>query len=343
MKERNVVIRTGSLSAEFYLISLMKLGIASVFCFSVLIFALCVGSEFTPVLTVIRSILAVDSSHYNFVVNELRLPRVLTAAIAGAFLAVSGLILQKVIRNPLASPDIIGVSGGAALGAVIFISLYAGVVSLSLLPVVAILGAGIVAVAIYLLAWNQGVTPLRFVLIGIGLSAALGALTTLVIVLSPNAERLQAYIWLTGSVYGNSWEEVRAMVPWVVLIPLSLCFSAQLQAMDLGDDPATGIGVRVQLHRFVLLAISSALTGVAIAFAGGIGFVGLVAPHIAKRLLPDSYSALAIMSAMLGAMIVVIADVVGRVAFLPQDLPAGIFVSGVGAPFFIYLLYRHKR
>jgi iron complex transport system permease protein len=293
-------------------------------------------------LRVIRHLVGVGGNEYAFIIDTLRLPRIILSIFVGAALGVSGLILQGIIRNPLASPDIIGITGGASAAAVIYISYFS--FSIKWLPISAILGAGIVSLIIYLLSWKKGVKPLRLVLIGIGISATMKALTTLTIVLSPISTTVKAYTWLTGSVYGASWGDVYSMLPWVLIfIPLALFFSRTVNVQELGDKVAFGLGVKVQIHRFSLLFISVALAGSAVAFAGGIGFVGLIAPHIARKLVGRSFTGLVPVSAMTGGLIVVLADLIARTAFLPLDLPAGVFVSGIGAPFFIYLLYRNRN
>ncbi|MCM3716440.1 iron ABC transporter permease [Alkalihalobacillus oceani] len=309
-----------------------------------LVFALSVGSEWLSPMTVILNLLGKGTGEYDFVLQTLRLPRVLLAFLVGAALAVSGLILQSIIRNPLGSPDIIGITGGASVGALLFLTFFGGTVSISFLPIAALIGAAAVSVLVYLLSWKNGVAPITLILIGIGVSAAMKAVTTMVIVFSDTVTTSKAYLWMTGSVYGANWTQVYGMLPWVaIFIPLTLLFAKTVQVKLLGDDIATGLGVRVQLQRFLLLFISVALAGSAVAFAGGISFVGLIAPHIARKLVGPSFAALVPLSAIVGGFIVVIADVVARTAFLPLDLPAGVFTAGIGAPFFIYLLLRKSR
>ncbi len=312
---------------------------------SILMFiaGLSAGSTFITPLIVIQHLAGWGSEEHAFIIETLRLPRMLVAYMAGMALGVSGLILQGIIRNPLASPDIIGVTGGSTVAAVYLITFHSEV-SLSFIPVAAILGAGIVSFLMYTLAWKQGVTPIRLVLIGIGIQAAMSALVQMLIVLSPTYSTSEAYIWMTGSVYGANWGHVKSMLPWVlVFIPLSLLLSRRVNVQELGDHLAVGLGSNVQTNRFVLLLISVALAGSAVAFAGGIGFVGLIAPHIARRLAGRAFGILVPITALVGGCTVVLADVVARTAFLPLDLPAGVFVSGIGAPFFIYLLYRNRH
>ncbi|WP_407271158.1 FecCD family ABC transporter permease [Radiobacillus sp. PE A8.2] len=312
---------------------------------TLLVFMLClsIGSDFIDPITVIQHIFGM-SAEQEFVINTLRLPRVLLGFMVGAALGVSGLILQGIIRNPLASPDIIGITGGASVGAIIFIVSFMGAVNIQWLPFAALLGAGIVAIITYGLSWKNGVTPIRLVLIGIGIAAAMKAFTTLMIVLSDTYSTSAAYLWLTGSLYAAKWQDVLSMLPWLIIfIPLTFLFSNVVNAKELGDEVATALGVKVQLYRMMLLFISVALAGSAVAFAGGIGFVGLIAPHIARMLVGRSFAGLILITAMIGGVIVMVADVVARTAFLPMDIPAGVFTSGIGAPFFIYLLYKNRN
>ncbi|MGO4887346.1 FecCD family ABC transporter permease [Anaerobacillus sp. MEB173] len=319
--------------------------IALLFCSSLLLFVigLSVGSTMINPLLTIQHLLGMGDGEHSFVLETLRLPRMILSFLAGICLGVSGLILQGVVRNPLASPDIIGITGGGAVAAVLFIT-YFSEYSIKFLPFVAIIGAGVVSLFIYVLAWKKGVTPIRLVLIGIGVQAAMGALVTMLMVLSPTYSTSEAYIWLTGSVYGANWTNVYSLLPWVLIfVPLTLILSRKVNLQELGDDLGLGLGSKVQFTRFGLICISVSLAGAAVAFAGGIGFVGLIAPHIARKLVGRSFGSLVPVTSLVGGIIVVLADIVARTAFLPLDLPAGVFVSGMGAPFFIYLLYKNRN
>lgn len=302
------------------------------------------GSTMLNPVETLKHLFGMGSGEHNFTIHTLRLPRMLLAMLAGAALGVAGLILQGIVRNPLGSPDVIGVTNGASFAAVFFITYMAGSVSLKWLPLAAIVGAAAVSALIYALAWRKGITPVRLVLVGIGLAACMGALTTMMIVLSDEYSTIRAYRWMTGTVYGAKMSDVLSLLPWVaLLIPLSLLGAKSANTLQLGDETASGLGVRVQLHRLGMLAISVALAGAAVAYAGGIGFVGLIAPHMARKLVGRSFGYLVPVSALIGSIIVALADVVARTAFLPLDIPAGVFVSGIGAPFFIYLLYRSRH
>ncbi|QAS52253.1 FecCD family ABC transporter permease [Halobacillus litoralis] len=320
----------------FILISLILVTCA------VFIISLSSGSSYIPVGEVIKEILGV--SDHAFILNELRMPRVVMGFLVGGGLGVSGLILQGIIRNPLGSPDIVGVTGGASVGAVIFIVFFLGEWSVTWLPLASIIGAAVTTVIIYLLSWKNGVTPIRLILIGIGISALTNAIVTMFMVSSESAIASKVYLWLTGSLYGANWQEVTILLPIILIfIFLSLFFTGIVDVKQLGDDVAIGMGVRVQFFRFLLLALSVALAGAAVSFAGGIAFVGLIAPHIARLILHNSFANLVVGSALIGSLIVMGADIIARTAFLPSDIPAGVFTAGIGAPFFIYLLYRNRR
>jgi iron complex transport system permease protein len=298
-----------------------------------------------PPLDVVRSLFGIESGdgNYSFIVNVLRLPRALAAVLVGAALAVSGAVLQSLTRNDLAAPDVVGINAGAGLAAVTLIVAFPSVPA-AYLPPAAFVGALAVAGLLYVLAWRGSSSPVRLILIGVGLSAVATALTTFMITFGRIEQVSQALVWLTGSVYGRSWEEVFTLLPWlVVFLPLTLVRARHLNALALGDEVATGLGVRVELERGVLVLASVALAASAVATAGTIAFVGLVAPHVARRLVGPSGGGLLPVAAMTGGALVVLADLLGRALFAPVEIPCGIVTAVVGAPFFLYLLYRRRK
>jgi iron complex transport system permease protein len=199
-------------------------------------------------------------------------------------------------------------------------------------------------ILLYALAWKKGVTPLRLVLIGVGIKIAAGAVVTLLIMFSPFLLQNKALLWLTGSIYGVDWNDVVMILPWIVLlIAVAALLARRVNIQQLGDDIATSLGSFLQLDRFLLLIICAALTGTAVSVGGDISFVALLAPHIAKQLIGPSFGGALPLSAFIGSLIVLIADLIGRVAFSPIDIPVGVFTSAVGAPFFIYLLYKNRN
>ena len=338
-----IVWRLGRFSRRLAPATLGRLAVAALVALAALLLCLCLGKVWLTPTQVFAALVERQGGGLGFIVTQLRLPRALLAALVGSALAVSGLLLQGQVRNPLASPDLLGITSGASAGAVFYLAVLAGSLGPHGLPLAAMLGAGLAALLVYGLAWNHGASPLRLVLVGVGVSAMLAAATTFLLVFSPLTTTLSAYVWLTGSVYGASWPEVRALGLWwlVLLLPLAaLARHAVLAQLD--DDLTRGLGVRLQRQRAALLALAVALAGVAIAWGGAIAFVGLIAPHIARRLLPAGFAAQALMAALVGALLVMLADLLGRTLFLPLDLPAGIFVAALGAPFFLYLLIRQR-
>lgn len=302
------------------------------------------GDTYVHPWEVLRAIWGRGSGDYDFILYRLRFPRALTGVLVGVALGMAGAVLQGIIRNPLASPDILGITGGASVAAVTFIAYGGAVLSIQWLPVAAVTGALLVSLLVYMLAWKDGVTPIRLVLVGIGLASAMSSATTLMLVMSSSFTAGKAYIWLTGSVYGASWNNVYTMlIAIVICTPLVLYFARSLNTQELGDDVATGLGVEVQRHRVMLLLLSVILAGTAVAVAGAIGFAGLIAPHIARRLVGRSMGGLTLVSALAGGLLVYLADLLARTAFYPIDVPAGIFIAGVGAPFFLYLLLQRRN
>jgi iron complex transport system permease protein len=296
-------------------------------------------------LDVLRAVLRLptDNPDYDFIVNTLRLPRMLIAALVGLALGISGAIMQGLTRNPLADPSIIGISAGASLVAVTLIVVVKDVPA-GVIPAAAFAGALAVAGLIYALAWKHGDSPIRLILVGVGLSAIAGAATQLMITFGDIYDVQRALLWLTGSVYGRSWAEFWPLLPWVaVFAPLALLLARDLNALNLGEELARGLGSRVARQRGLLLIAAVALAGATVAAAGTIGFVGLMAPHIARRLVGPDHTGLLPTAGALGALIVVAADLVGRTIFAPVELPCGLVTAAIGAPFFLYLLYRQRK
>ncbi len=294
---------------------------------------------------VVRTILGIElaDGNFDFIVNTLRLPRALVAFLVGLALALSGAILQGLTRNPLAAPDIIGINAGAGLAAVSLIVVFPSV-SAAFVPPAAFVGACAVAALLYLIAWRGSSSPIRLILIGIGLGAIAGACTTFMITFGDIHEVSQALIWLTGSVYGRSWDEVASFLPWLIIfVPIVIVCSRHLNALGLGDEVAVGLGSRVERQRGLLIFCSVALAASAVATAGTVGFVAFIAPHIARQLVGPNHGGLLPVSAVAGGAIVVLADLIGRTIFAPIEIPCGIITSIVGAPYFLYLLYRSSQ
>ncbi|MBD2607338.1 iron ABC transporter permease [Scytonema hofmannii FACHB-248] len=304
-----------------------------------------VGEYPTSPLVVLQTLLGIDTGNpdYSFVINTLRLPRTLTACLVGIALAISGAIMQGLTRNPLADPGIIGINAGASLAAVSLIILFPNLPA-SILPLSAFIGALIASLFIYIFAWDRGTHPVRLILIGVGISAVAGACTSFMVTFGEINDVNQALVWLAGSVYGRTWEQLFSLLPWlIVFIPLALIKAVELNTLNLGDEIAQGLGSRVEWQRGLLLVISAALSGAAVATAGTISFVGLIAPHIARQLVGGNHQGLIPVAGILGAMIVVISDLLGRVIFAPVEIPCGIVTAVIGAPYFLYLLVQSRK
>lgn len=320
-----------------------KITLALIVMFLVALLSLCLGKYSIDPLNALRVLVTQDSTPLGLIMEELRLPRILLGALVGAGLGLSGLLLQNLIRNPLASPDLLGVSSGASAAAVVYISYFSMTYGPQGLPFAAIGGALAAVIAVYLLAWRQGISPLRLVLTGVGISALLSAVATFVLVFSPLTTTLSAYVWLTGSVYGATWQDVQALANWwLIYIPILAWCARHVVVHQLSEDLALGIGASLQAQRFLLLLLSVMLAGAAIAYGGCMAFVGLISPHIARLFIKQGFVGQGIMTAICGASLVMLADLVGRVGFLPADLPAGIFIAALGGPFFLWLLIKRQ-
>lgn len=196
-----------------------------------------------------------------------------------------------------------------------------------------------------MLAWKNGVSPLRLVLIGIGVSAAIKSISYMLIISGPLQLADRSLTFMAGSIYGMSWDkDVMTLLPWVaVLLPLTWLQARNVNIQALGDDVASSTGAQVQKQRLILIGLSVALAGAAISIGGAIAFIGLMAPHMARRLVGPNFGSVLPVSALIGAILLLVADLVARTAFLPRDVPAGVFTAAIGAPFFLYLLYRNRN
>lgn len=297
-----------------------------------------------PLAQVAEVLLGGGSKVERFIVVDLRLPRSLVGLLVGLALGLSGAVTQSLTRNPLASPDILGITAGASAAAVAVI-LFGGsfaVGSALGLPLAALLGGLLTAVAVYLLAWRGGVGGFRLILVGIGVNAALVAVTEWMLVVSDIRDVARANVWLNGSLNGRDWHQVWPTATTVAVVgAVAVAAVFALSALKLGEDTAKALGGRVRLGQAVLLAASVVLAAVSVAAAGPIGFVAFVAPQVAVRLVRAAGPPL-VTSALTGAALVVGGDVVAR-TLLPVELPVGIVTTAVGGPFLMYLIVRANR
>jgi iron complex transport system permease protein len=313
---------------------------------------LAVGDYPIPVSDVVRTLLGGGDAGQRFVVMELRLPQTVVAVAVGAALGLAGALTQTVARNALASPDILGVTDGAALAAVAVIVLAGGsgygggLVTGSLqelgLPLAAFVGAMSTATLLYVLSWRRGLDIQRLVLVGIGLSATLTAATAYLLVNARIQDAASAQVWLSGSLTSRGWEHARPVVlTLLVAAPVALLLVRSLNAMLLGDDTARTLGLHLQLIQLAALVVAVALTSVSVAAVGPLEFVAFVVPQVALRLTGGSRPPL-LAAMVLGSVLVVGADLVTR-GLLPFALPAGIVTAAIGAPYLIWLLIRTNR
>ncbi|MGW1780553.1 FecCD family ABC transporter permease [Streptomyces sp. NPDC002143] len=278
-----------------------------------------------------------------FVIMDLRMPRALAGLVVGIALGVSGALTQSIARNPLASPDILGITGGAGAVAVFLVTVSGGtaaaIVNSVGLSVAALLGGLGTGLLVYFLAWRRGIDGFRLILIGISVSAVMEAITTWLLVTADIRDVARAQAWLVGSLDDRSWDEVRVAL-WcsLALLIVVSCVAFQFKPMHFGDEVAAGLGVRYSAVRAVLLLCAVLLASVAVSAAGPVPFVALVAPQVAMRLARFPTPPLAA-SGLVGALLLIGSDLFARTA-LPISLPVGVVTAAIGGPFLVYLLVR---
>lgn len=301
--------------------------------------SLCVGEAFVSPAEVVRVLFGLPSPD-ELVVGTLRLPRLMTGLLVGVAFGLSGALIQTMARNPLASPDVIGVTHGA--GAATVAAMTFGLTSYAALPYVSVAGGLLTALLVYLLAWRGGLSASRFVLVGIGISVALGSLTRLLVTKGDYLVAQQAKVWLTGSLNGRGYDQAAPLATVLLLLVPFLLWAARAQrSAAFDDDTATALGIRLGRVRLGLSVLGVVLASVATGAAGPVDFVALLAPQIARRLTRTPHVPL-VCSALTGALIVVVADVLARKLLSPLELPVGVFTALVGAPYLMWLIVRTR-
>jgi len=294
-----------------------------------------VGSVIVNPIEAIQGIFTQD----NFILNEYRIPRTLLGLIIGCSLAISGAVIQGVVRNPLASPDVIGISKGASLAAVIIIMLFPSA-PLAVLPIGSFFGALIISLILSFLISKFDVKGSNLALIGLAIGAICTAIVQFLLIRNP-MDANNALVWLTGSLYGHNISNFLSIVPWfVITLPIILILSHQLDILGLGDNVALALGARVKLLKMVLLILSVMLAGASIAVVGGISFLGLISPHIARQLVGHKNMHVVIMSGFIGAILLTFGDGLARGIHPPLDIPVGVIIAIIGAPYFLFLLRK---
>ena len=311
-------------------------------CCSVLLFAaasLFIGASDIAMSEIIQTLL--HQGEYDFIVNQYRLPRLFLALGVGAGLGLSGALIQGVIRNPLASPDLMGISAGAGLAATALLVFYAAA-PVYLLLVTALSGGLIAAAIILLIAYKTRPTPIRLALIGIAISTFLSSGIDFLMIVNP-IEINTAMVWLTGSLWGRNWTQVPII--WATLavtLPFAFWLAWRLDVMGLGEECATSLGIHPSKLQLMALLTAVILASISVAVAGTIAFIGLLAPHLARMLFGHNHKLLIPSSALIGALMLIISDTLARGLQPPLELPAGVLTSLIGAPYFIFLLQRYK-
>lgn len=284
-------------------------------------------------------------SMYETILLQIRFPRVLVAGLVGAALAVSGVIMQSLFRNPMADPGIIGVSAGGAFGGVL--AIFFGLTSIGsyMVPLLGFICAFATLAFVYIVSTHNGKTSiLTLLLTGVAISSFLSACSSLLISYANLAQVQQILNWLMGDLNGRDWDHVKLLV-----LPVLLCcivfffFRQELDILLLGEEEAQNIGMNVQWTRNILLVVASLLTGVSVSLTGAIGFVGLVVPHMLRLVVGPGHKVLIPASMLGGAIFLMLADLAARLVVRPSEIQIGIITAFFGAPFFIYLILRHKR
>lgn len=313
----------------------------------VILISLNTGTIRLSPLRVGYTLLGFGTRQEHMIMFDYRLPRILITILAGAGIAVAGVILQGTSRNSLADPGVLGIHAGAGFGLIVFVSFFRtmdGPVAL-LIPLFTFAGGVLTALVIFLLSYDRqrGILPIRMILVGIAVAAGLSAVTLLLSLKLDEDTYTFTATWLAGSVWARDWVHVWTLLPWIaLLLPWVYWHSRYLDLFTLGDELASGIGSQVHRNRIGLMLLAVALSSASVAMVGSIGFVGLIAPHIARQLAGSQHRYFMPAAALLGVVILLLADTVGRSIFQPNAVPAGVVVAAIGGPYFLYLLFKSK-
>lgn len=306
------------------------------------------GESFISPQNVLSGLFKLSDPYTNLVVNTLRLPRVLLAIVTGAALGVAGCVLQFITKNPLASPDVIGISQGANVGSLIFLivlttSTEALLLPISYQPIFSLLGAIVMTALLYFLALRKSYKRDRLILIGISFNILCQSIV-MFLILTSNKRSAQAQIWMTGSVHQAEYYQVLiiSIILFITMFVL-LYYARSFDIHYLGRNLSFALGNAYQYISIIALLSMSILIGISMSYVGGIQFVGLIAPHIALKLGGHQFKNRMLYSAIIGAIILLFSDLIGRTLFLPKEIPAGVFTALIGSPFFMYLLIKSRK
>lgn len=301
------------------------------------------------VIDIIKTLLRINPEYnYDLVIFEFRLPRIIIGCLVGFGLGVAGAAIQGVTRNPLADPEILGISSGAGMAVVLYMLVIhgqmtgAGWMAMMTMPLFGVIGGVIAMALIYLFSRQNGILdPQRLILVGIAIGSGFKALTMFISLKMNPQDFEMATVWLAGSIYNASWKSIVTTLPWIVCLTPILCSKGHvLNLFQLHDASVRGLGVQLEKERNILLLSAAGIVSACVSVSGSIAFVGLIAPHIAARLIGLNYRKILPLSGFVGMAIVVAADFIGKTVFAPAELSVGIVISIIGVPYFIYLLLR---
>ncbi len=331
----------GGLSFRFELRPLVAVVVLLVVAFAASVVLIGTGDFQIPVPDVISTLLGNGTPAHEFIINDLRLPRVVVGLLVGAALGLAGALFQSVTRNPLGSPDIIGFGQGSTVGALVVIVLFRG--SAEQVALGSLAGGLITGVLIYLLAWKRGIHGYRLVLVGIGAAAVLTAVNGYLLTKAQIVDAARAVVWITGSLNGRGWEQVGPLF-WfcLILMPVVFCYARPLRMLEMGDDVAYALGVRVERTRLVLMTAAVLLTAAATAAAGPVAFVSLTAPQLARRLTRSPGPNL-LASMVMGATLLIAADLGAQRIFGAEQLPVGVVTGVLGGGYLLWLLATERK
>ncbi|WP_414052203.1 FecCD family ABC transporter permease [Macrococcus animalis] len=309
--------------------------------------ALMFGDTFIHPIDIIKSLFDSDDAYMNLIIHTLRLPRILLAIAVGGALGVAGCLLQRITKNELASPDVIGISQGAVVGSLFFLIVLTTSTEQLLFPIAiqsiaSMIGAILVTLVLYHFVLKRTFLNERLILLGICMNIFFQGMI-MFLIMSSNKRSAQAQIWITGSVHLAEYYQV-IIITLIIVISMAIMtyYTRHMDIHQLGFSMSHGLGLKYQGLTILILLSVSILTAISVSFVGGIQFVGLIAPHIANKFKHHSFTQFVFMSGVFGGMIVLFSDLAGRTLFLPIEIPAGVFTALIGAPFFMYLLFSKR-
>lgn len=328
--------------------NIFVLSLLSILIFITFIISMNTGYTKIAPMELFRILTGNGSSKENLIFFDFRLPRILISMLVGMGFALSGCIIQGVSKNPLADSGLLGINSGAGIMVVIFVVVSGtqSLFSIFTLPILAFIGAGITAFLIYILSYKkkEGIKPLRLILNGVAIQAAINAVMMLIVVVIDERKFEFVATWQAGSIWGSNWKLVLAALPWIIFFVLYIIRKGRvLDVLTLGDNIACGLGAQVDRERLKLLVSAVALAATAVSMSGSINFVGMIAPHLGRQIVGPSHKILLPTCALIGALLVSISDTIARGIVQPSEIPTGIVVAVIGAPYFLYLLIKNKK